>query len=127
MAELRLYGEASTYKIGLITRSAQDFLANPPLAAGDVKVSIDGGAAANIHDLPTCPNSDTDLVGTLTAAELTGKEIVVTFIDQTSPKAWEDKKIVFNTFGNEDAMHLFDVYSLDMLQTMLKDTFRTLV
>ena len=111
MAELRKYGVASTYKIVLVTRGSQDFLASPPLVAGDVKISIDGVLIGDINTLPTCPNGDTDLIGTLTIAELTGKEIVVTFIDQTPTKAWEDQKIVFNTYGNVLAMHQFDLNS----------------
>lgn len=68
---------------------------NPTLASGDVKVSIDGGAFTNIDAggtaVPTVtPASSVAIKLVLTAAEMNGDNIVVTFIDQTNPKEWAD-------------------------------------
>ena len=68
-----------------------NFKANPTLAAGDVKVSIDGGALTNITTLPTVsPASGVLVLLELSAAEMNGDVIAIVFIDQTAPKEWAD-------------------------------------
>lgn len=65
--------------------------AAPTLAAGDWKVSIDGGAFANLATLPqVLPAAGTAVQIDLSSGEMTGDTIVVTGIDQTSPKEWGD-------------------------------------
>lgn len=65
--------------------------ANPTLAAGDVEVVKDGGAAANITTLPTVsPASGVFVTLTLSATEMTADYVSVAFIDQTNPKEWAD-------------------------------------
>jgi hypothetical protein len=55
---------------------------NPTLAAGDVKVSRDGGAAANITTLPTAqPAGGAVLLVTLSAAEMAADNVAVRFSD----------------------------------------------
>lgn len=67
------------------------YKANPTLAAGDVKVSIDGGAFNNLTTLPTVtPAAGIAVKVALSASEMTGDNIFVQFIDQTSPKEWAD-------------------------------------
>lgn len=70
------------------------YKANPTLASGDVKVSIDGGAFANIDTGGTLP-AVTPAAGiavkvTLSGTQMTGDNIFVQFIDQTNPKEWAD-------------------------------------
>jgi hypothetical protein len=67
------------------------YKANPTIAAGDFKVSIDGGALANLATLPTVtPAGSTWVKISLSAAEMTGDNISVQSIDQTAPKEWAD-------------------------------------
>lgn len=58
------------------------FQVNPTLAAGDVKISIDGGAQANLATLPVVtPAGSTRVKVTVSAAEMTGDNIDIDFID----------------------------------------------
>lgn len=74
------------------------YKANPTLAAGDVKVSIDGGAFNNLTTLPTVtPAAGIAVKVALSASEMTGDNIFVQFIDQTSPKEWADYAFTIQT------------------------------
>lgn len=65
--------------------------ANPTLAAGDVKISKDGGAYANLNTLPAVtPAAGTGVKVTLSSTEMDADNVHVTFIDQTAPKEWAD-------------------------------------
>jgi hypothetical protein len=67
------------------------FKVNPTIASGDFKVSIDGGALANLTTLPSVsPASSIWVLITLSAAEMNGDVIAIQGIDQTSPKEWTD-------------------------------------
>jgi hypothetical protein len=68
-------------------------------AAGDVQVSKDGGAWANIGTLPAGVNGGTDTVFkvVLTAAEMQANLIVVRIIDQTADPAFRDCLLVIRT------------------------------
>ena len=74
-------------------------------AAGDVKVSINSGALANITNLPTYVNGAWEFI--LTAAELSSKTTTVTIVDSAT-KAVEDQFFSVETFGNASAMYQFD-------------------
>ena len=59
-------------------------LTNPTLAAGDVKVSKDGGAYTNIATLPTTyPTGSNTIIVSLSATEMEAEVVVVRFTDQT--------------------------------------------
>lgn len=79
-------------------------------AAGDVKVSIDGGAAANIGTLPTAVAMGNSAIWkfVFTNSELTGKKINVTVSDSAT-KAVDDTGFSIETFGNASAMIVFDL------------------
>ncbi len=65
--------------------------AAPAIAAGDFKVSIDGGALANLATLPVVePAGSVWVKVTLSVAEMTGDTIALQAIDQTAPKEWAD-------------------------------------
>lgn len=67
---------------------------NPTIAAGDFKVSIDGGALANLATLPTVTPASGPLVKiTLSTSEMNGDSIAVVCADQTSPPEWSDLTI----------------------------------
>ena len=107
---MRKYGTAATVNgVPLITRGAVDFKSNPTLSTGDVKISKDDGAFANLATLPTVtPASGTSVKIVLSDAELQCKSATIIFVDQTSPKEWEDQEIIIETFGNASAMHAVD-------------------
>ncbi|OGT32122.1 MAG: hypothetical protein A2W28_09705 [Gammaproteobacteria bacterium RBG_16_51_14] len=67
------------------------FKSSPTIAAGDFKVSTDGGALGNLGTIPVVsPASSIWVLVTLSAAEMNGDVIAVQAIDQTSPKEWAD-------------------------------------
>ncbi len=71
--------------------------ANPTLAAGDVTVSIDGGAFANLATLPAVtPASGKSVKVQLSAAETNGDNIVLLFSDVAGAE-WDDLLIDIQT------------------------------
>lgn len=86
------------------------FQANPTLAAGDVKISIDGGAFANLATLPDAQPDTTKAVRTiLSQAETNGDNLVVLFSDQTDPPEWQDLFVNIQTVA----------YNFDSLPTAI--------
>lgn len=76
-------------------------------AAGDVTISKDGGAEANITNLPVDEGQGYRII--LTAAELTAARTRITIVDQTATKVWLDTTIIVETYGNASAQHAFDL------------------
>lgn len=71
-----------------------NFKANPTIAAGDFKISKDGGAFSNLTNLPTVsPASGCAIVIVLTSTEMDADKVIVQMIDQTSPKEWADAAV----------------------------------
>lgn len=69
------------------------FKANPTLAAGDVKVSTDGAAQANITTLPTVtPAAGAHVKVTLSATEMNGSNISIIFSDAAGAE-WCDLQV----------------------------------
>lgn len=67
------------------------FKANPTIAAGDFKVSKDGGALANLTTLPSVAPAASVMVSiALSATEMNADVVTVVCVDQTSPKEWAD-------------------------------------
>ncbi len=74
--------------------SSGSYKANPTIAAGDFKVSKNGGALANLSTLPSVsPAAGIWVMVTLSAAEMTADNVSVQAIDQTSPKEWADAAV----------------------------------
>ena len=92
-------GEDFAFSVGLEDASnLGSFKASPTIAAGDFKISKDDGAYANLSNLPTvAPTGSTDVSILLTSAEMNADKVVVTAIDQTTPKEWADIKICILT------------------------------
>lgn len=64
---------------------------SPPLAAGDIKVMLDGGASANIATLPTeTPASSGRVPFVFSTGETTCDELYVICKDQSATKEWMD-------------------------------------
>src|SRR5436309_11785935 len=77
------------------------FKAGPTLAAGDVKVSTDGGAFANLGTLPTVtPASGRGVKVTLSAGEMNGDNVLVVFSDAAGAE-WCDLSISIQTSANQ--------------------------
>lgn len=73
------------------------FQTNPTLAAGDVKVSIDGGAFANLTTLPDVnPAGGRAVRVQMSQAEMNGDNIIIQFVDAAGAE-WCDLGIVINT------------------------------
>jgi hypothetical protein len=106
-AFLTKYAVATHYYIPLIKRASVDFAvgADWTPAAGDVKISIDGGAAANVTNLPTAitMGNTAEWDFSLTSGEMTGKKISITVSDSAT-KVVEDQMILIETFGNASAL-----------------------
>ena len=72
--------------------------ASPVLATGDFKVSVDGGALANLTNLPVVSPAGSKIVLiSLTGLEMDGDTVAVVCSDQTEPPEWCDQTIVFVT------------------------------
>jgi len=83
--------------IGLTSQTTGLLQANPTLAAGDFKVSIDGGALANLTTLPTVtPAAGRQVKVTLSIAEMTGDNITVQCVDAAGAE-WADQLINIQT------------------------------
>lgn len=90
----------------MIERGAIDYLPGATIAAGDVKISKDGGAFANASNLPAHIGSGVYKL-TLTAAEMDADRIALVVIDQTAPKDWEDQTILIATYQDTYQMKVW--------------------
>jgi len=74
------------------------FKANPTLAAGDVKISKDNGAEANLASLPTVSPAGSRIVsGVTTGTEMDADKVTITLHDQTVPPEWADYSLSIAT------------------------------
>lgn len=109
---LSKYGEARHIYIPVIKRGVVDFAvgADWTPAAGDVKISKDGGAAANVTNLPTAIAMGNTATWdfSLTATEMQAAQVMVTVADAAT-KAVEDTQFDIETYGNASAQHAFDL------------------
>ena len=85
-------GEEFIFRLSLEDAATPGSLkAAPDIAAGDFKVSIDGGALTNLTTLPSVePAGSIWVKVTLSAAEMNGDNIQIQALDQTSTKEWND-------------------------------------
>lgn len=108
---LSKYGVARHIYIPIVKRAVVDFAVSADWtpAAGDVKISKDGGAAANVTNLPTAIAMGNTAYWdfSLTATEMQAAQVVVTVADSAT-KAVEDQSFVIETYGNASAQHEFD-------------------
>jgi hypothetical protein len=104
-------------RIPIIKRGVVDFAVSADWtpAAGDVKIAIDGAAAANVTNLPTAVAMGNGAYWEfiLTAAELTCKSCVITVADSAT-KAVEDQAFIVETFGHASAMYQADLSAANL-------------
>ncbi len=93
---------AHKFYVALVDQSNTKLLkANPTLAAGDVQVSKDGGAFANITTLPSAnPASGRALMVDLSATEMTADNVVVQFVDAAGAE-WCDLFVNLQTTARQ--------------------------
>jgi hypothetical protein len=96
------------FYVSLIAAAGATIQANPTLAAGDVKVSIDGGTFNNLATLPVVtPAGGKGVKVTLSAAEMNGDNISVLFSDAAGAE-WQDLLVPIQpaaqTFDELDAI-----------------------
>jgi hypothetical protein len=89
-----------TYIVYAYLRSRTDpnvFQNNPTLATGDAKVSVDGGALANLATLPTVtPAGGKQIKITLSSSEMNGDNVSVVLSDAAGDE-WSDWAITLQT------------------------------
>jgi hypothetical protein len=74
------------------------FKSNPTLTAGDVKISKDNGALANLATLPSVsPAASKCVTVSLSATEMNADKVYIIFSDQTAPPEWCDWSISIPT------------------------------
>lgn len=101
-----LKNAAYTFDVSLVSQGDTDiFQVNPTLAAGDVKVSKDGGAFVNIGTLPAAIGGGAVVTATLAAGE-TADRVAVLFHDAAGDE-WQDL-LVFIEFETQQIRDLSD-------------------
>ncbi len=102
------YVTAATLQgIPLLALASMDYKVNPTIDdPDDVKISKDGGAQVAIGTTPDPQPDGSSLVRViLSEGNLTCKVATITFVDQTSPKEWEDQRIIVETYGHPLSQH----------------------
>jgi hypothetical protein len=103
------YNTAVSLYTVLITAGTRNAQANPTLAAGDVQISKDGGAFANLATLPDAlPAAGVQVRLQLSATEMTCKIATIRFKDQTAPAEWDEQYVQVFSYGNASAFEVFD-------------------
>jgi len=100
-------GRDYVFNVGLVDQANTKLLkAAPTLAAGDFKISKDGGAFANLATLPTVtPSGGVAVKIALSTTEMTADNIVITCIDAAGAE-WCDQMISIETREQKsDAFH----------------------
>lgn len=104
---LRKYGVATTINFCLYELDGTDLQAGAAHAAGDTKIMKDEGNEANTASAFTDEGQGYSLA--LSAAEMTAARVAIYVVDQTSPKAWLDRVLIIETYGNASGQHVFDL------------------
>lgn len=92
------YGVSNTIYFKLVD-SDGNYVTGVTFAAGDIQVSIDGGAYADATNTPTEIGRGTYSLA-LTAVESTGNNVIVDIVDQDDPKVFVDNGLNLATVGD---------------------------
>lgn len=109
------------FYVGLFSQANTKILqANPTLASGDAKVSIDGGAFANLSTLPAVtPASGKAVKVTLSASEMNGDNITVLFSDAAGDE-WCDLIVNIQTTAQQvDDLALASEMAIGFTESLL--------
>ncbi len=102
---LRKYGVQTTINFDLYEVDGVDLRVDASHASGDSKIMKNEAAEANTSNSFTDEGQGYSIV--LTATEMQAARVVLYIVDQGT-KAWLDKVIVVETYGNASAMHAMD-------------------
>jgi hypothetical protein len=106
------YGVARHVRIPIIKAGTTDFAvgADWTPVAGDITISKDGGAAANVTNLPTAIVMGNGAIWdfSLTATEMQAAQMVIAVVDAVA-KEVQDSSFTVETFGNASAQYAFDL------------------
>jgi hypothetical protein len=109
---LSKYGVARHIYIPIIKRGVVDYAVSGDWtpASGDVKISKDGGAAANVTNLPSAITMGNTAMWdfSLTATEMQAAQVMVSVADSAT-KAVEDQFFIIETHGNASALFQVDL------------------
>lgn len=112
MMLLRKYGVATTFTAPVRKAGSDDLAATGDWtpATGDVKVSKDDGAVANITTLPSVVTGTGSVLWkfTLSATEMQAARVVIQIVDSAT-KAVDDQVFLIDTYGNASAQHAIDL------------------
>lgn len=110
MADQYLYGTAVHLQKPIIKAGSTDFANTGDWTpvAGDVKISKDLGAAANVTNLPTATAMGNGSLWdfSLTAAEMQARKVRITVCDAAT-KAVTDVSFEIDTYGDPSAQHIW--------------------
>lgn len=123
-------GVAYTFFISVIdSTDSTSFKAGATIAAGDFKVSKDGGTFVNLNTLPSVsPSGSIAILITLSATEMTGDKVVVRGIDASGAE-WDDI-MIFIDVPSALPLDILEGDHVESSQSILinkKDTTTTLV
>lgn len=115
MAEEREYGVATSFDFPLIVFSSTDANFSTAVAfdvsAGDIQLSKDGSTWVLVNST-TSPAQIGLNRGTYTldldSTEMQFGRAVLSIIDQSSTKVWEDQNILLTTYGSTAGLHAFN-------------------
>lgn len=119
-----VYGVEYVFYVALQSQSASaTYQANPTLAAGDVTVSKDGGADANLTTLPVAtPASGKRLKVTVSATEMQADDVSILFSDAAGAE-WADLhidlqpiRIPYSTVDNATVTPTTTVFDTDLTE-----------
>lgn len=97
-------GSAYTFSTALYAQADNEIKVTPTLAAGDVKVIKDGGAAANIASLPSETPASSGVVSVaLSSSEMDADEVVVRFLDASGAEWWSQTHVIHTAAQTYDA------------------------
>ncbi len=111
MATLPVQNSGYTFYLALVSQAnPQDFQVDPTIAAGDFQVSIDGGALANLINLPTVsPAGSFQVEVILASTEMTGEKTSVVAIDAAGAE-WEQTLVSIDVpAGSVDSLYALEV------------------
>lgn len=115
-------GRAHVFTLGLRDRATGQLKANPTLAEGDFKVSLDGGSLTNLDTTPSVEPASGPLVKvTLSATEMDAERIDVVAQDAAGDE-WDDVLVTIQTDPAQDAIYVGSVTDSGATETEFADT-----
>lgn len=107
-----------SFYVSLVSQAdLTEFQVNPTIAVGDVKVSVDGGAYANITTLPVVtPAGSSSVKVSLSASEMNGDDVLVQFVDVAGGQ-WCDLMVEIRPMTASIAQQVWDFSTLHPIVT----------